>query len=334
MNIIYFNSNLNGYYVYAYIRNKDSKHGKKGTPYYFGKGCDNRAWSSQHDVPVPTNVKYIIILESNLTELGAFALERFYIKWYGKICDNTGILLNVSDGGDGCNMSLAHKQLISKNNKNTRIYTNGKITIRLKKSNPIPTGFYPGYTRTINKVLEHKHRSDASKLQHTTTNGIINIRQNKTLPIPAGFRIGITCKNSEKRKEKFKTIFTGKICITNGKINKFIQPHGIIPIDFRIGMTTNYTDDQRNHNSETQKQFLWITNGMINKRIKKNDKILDGFYKGWTNLYSDINNKAISEANKGRISINNGIINKRIKNMDIIPEGFELGWMKISKNNS
>jgi hypothetical protein len=85
-----------GFYVYAYIR-------LNGTPYYIGKGTNKRAWLkhyTQKSITTPPKNR-IVILESNLTELGALALERRYIKWFGKKCDNTGILHNLTDGGEG-----------------------------------------------------------------------------------------------------------------------------------------------------------------------------------------------------------------------------------------
>lgn len=119
-----------GYYHYLYLR-------KDGTPYYSGKGKGTRAWSTDHGVHPPRDQSLIVITHWGLTELWAFALERWHIRWYGRRDLGTGILRNMTDGGDGVtNPSVSRRREIGKTSKitNARLLADGNHFFQLMSS--------------------------------------------------------------------------------------------------------------------------------------------------------------------------------------------------------
>jgi hypothetical protein len=112
---------MNIYYVYAYLR-------KDGTPYYIGKGKNKRAYAKTHR-SLPNDPSRIVFLERNLTEIGALALERRMIAWYGRKDQKTGCLINLTDGGEsnsGWVMPNEVKQKISQTKKGSTPWNTGK----------------------------------------------------------------------------------------------------------------------------------------------------------------------------------------------------------------
>ena len=87
--------NHNRFYTYAYLR-------EDRTPYYIGKGKRNRAYNKhQKGISVPKDKSRIIFLKQNLTEAEAFRHEIYMIAVFGRKDLGTGILRNMTNGGEG-----------------------------------------------------------------------------------------------------------------------------------------------------------------------------------------------------------------------------------------
>lgn len=81
--------------VYAFCR-------EDNTFYYIGKGSKKRALSKRKQgIKPPCDKSRILILHSDLDEETAFKYERLLIQFYGRKDIGTGILRNMTDGGEG-----------------------------------------------------------------------------------------------------------------------------------------------------------------------------------------------------------------------------------------
>ncbi len=155
------NNTPQGFYVYAYLDDNN-------LPYYIGKGTAKRAWRKNiKETQPPCSDKNIIILEHNLSELGAFAIERRMIRWYGRKDNSTGILLNLTDGGEGMSGRMhtaATRQKMSATRKGRQ--HSDKHALAISKASVGKKGTNLGKTFTA----EHKAKISAAHIGKTFSN--------------------------------------------------------------------------------------------------------------------------------------------------------------------
>jgi NUMOD3 motif len=100
--LLWYNDLMRTFYVYCYLRSRNSSTGRVGTPYYVGKGCGGRAFrKAKKTCPVPTDKLCVTFPGLGMSEIDALQLEVFLIYLYGRKDLGTGILLNRTNGGEG-----------------------------------------------------------------------------------------------------------------------------------------------------------------------------------------------------------------------------------------
>lgn len=194
---------MNIYYVYAYI-NKIT-----GLPYYIGKGKNTRAYDKHGSIKIPKDKSKIIFLEKNLTNIGACAIERRMIRWYGRKDLGNGILLNRTDGGDGGSGRKNGFRL----SDNSKQKISDKMTGRLVGSkNP----FY-GKTHSPETIQKYKELFTGVPLSEKHKKNISDGLKGKST-----WNKGIPM-NLEAKKKASRSL-SGKININNGITNKRVNP--------------------------------------------------------------------------------------------------------------
>jgi hypothetical protein len=177
---------------YVYILRRPDKHDPfyiwLSCPFYVGKGSNGRVEEHRRKAKnsKDKNLKNKIIrklwsrgldfeeeiLFDNLTEQEAFELERKLIAKYGRINNGTGILANMTDGGEGTSgvvFSKESKRKMSKSHTGEKNHFYGKKHTQetIKRMSEVKIGLYEGENNPHygkNHTEESKRRISESRL--------------------------------------------------------------------------------------------------------------------------------------------------------------------------
>lgn len=198
------------YYTYAYLR-------EDRTPYYIGRGKGDRAYRKHWRSRVkggyfePPSKDRILILKKNLTEEDANKHEIYMIAIFGRKDNNTGILRNLTNGGEGTSgVKMTEDRLMKlkkpKSEEHKQKLRKPKSVEYRKKMSDIKKG--------TKLSEEHKEKiSEQVKGRKWWNNGVSN-KHTKECP-GEGWNIGRINNNvdrvlSEETKEKIRVSNTGK----------------------------------------------------------------------------------------------------------------------------
>ena len=142
------------YYTYAYLRDN-------GAPYYIGRGCGRRAYKNHGKfIKVPDKSR-ILFLKTGLTYSESIKHEVYMIAVYGRKDLGTGILINLTNGGEGMQghkQTPAHSKKIS--NSLSKAWAEGRHHDMTGENNPNAEGL-PGERNGRSKITDSDRRSIA-----------------------------------------------------------------------------------------------------------------------------------------------------------------------------
>jgi hypothetical protein len=153
-----------GFYAYLYLRTD-------GTPYYAGKGFGKRAFQVPTHIVRPPRNKALIMMMSCRNEADALATEIELIRNWGRKDIGTGILRNLTDGGDGSSgyrHTEENRRKMSRSGKRKRLSEEHKRKIglaQLGRKRPPETGSKIGAAMHLRKLSAESRKKISDSLK-------------------------------------------------------------------------------------------------------------------------------------------------------------------------
>lgn len=252
---------MENFFVYAFCR-------KDGTFYYIGKGTGRRARvKRKNGVNPPRDKSRILILHDNLSESTAFEYERKLIEFYGRKDKGTGILRNMTDGGEGVSGWIPSSEW------------------RKKKSESMKGENNPFYGKIHSpEVLEMISIKSKERQEKT---------KEKLLQTEPKVKGNFTNERAREIEESVKRISRKRGLIPHVGRAKERNP-----------MFGKARPDLANKNKDKpfDKNLKWVNNGEVELRLLPSE-IPDGFVFGRLGIPNNIKPVKVTEISTGTISV-------------------------------
>ena len=146
------------YYTYAYLR-------EDGTPYYIGRGRGARYRHANHRCKVPPEDR-IMFFRTNLTDEEAGIHEIYLIALFGRKDIGTGVLRNLTDGGEG----ISGYKHTEKTKDKMRESHRGSMGY---KHTPETISFFTERTSSTNKGRHWYNNGKINRFTYTCPDGFV-----------------------------------------------------------------------------------------------------------------------------------------------------------------
>lgn len=180
------------FYVYVFLRED------LVSPYYVGKGKGKRCYKNDgRTFPRPKDRNRIRIIKDNLTEEESFILEKLLILQWGRQDNGTGVLRNLTDGGEGMSGHKPSEETNRIRSEKVKEFWKGKKRTSWMKGRKLSDEQKQNLRE---KHLGKKHSEESKKLMSEQRKGKKHKNPKKSLTEEHKEKIRISCQKKSKER--------------------------------------------------------------------------------------------------------------------------------------